>query len=81
MNFKQALFPGVKTVTPALRVRPARDRVTSARNKQSGLSFSLKINKLNNIVTSWRVNPVSGQLERRCSLSDTEDPQSRPFIA
>jgi len=80
MNFKSALF-GVKTVTPALRVRPARDRVSSARKKQSGLSFSLKINKLSKTITSWRVNPVTGQLERRCSLSDTEDPQSRSFIA
>jgi len=81
MNFKSALFPGVKTVTSGLRVRLPRDRASSARNKQTGLFFSLKINKLMQHTTNWRVSPVTGQLERRSSPSDSEDPQSRSFIA
>lgn len=81
MNFKSTLFPGVKTVTSTLRVRPPRDRVLSARKKQSNSIFSSKISELNQHITNWRVSPVTGQLERRCSFSDSEDPQSRPFVA
>lgn len=81
MNFKSTLFPGVKTVTSTLRVRPPRDRVLSARKDQSNSIFSSKISKLNQRITNWRVSPVTGQLERRCSFSDGEDPQSRPFLA
>jgi len=42
---------------------------------------STKINELNQRVTNWRVSPVTGQLEQRCTFSDTEDPQSRTFSA
>lgn len=81
MNFKSALFPGVKIVTSCLRVRLPHDRVLSTRHKQTGLFFSIKINKLIQPTTNWRVSPVTGQLERRCNPSDSEDPQSRSFIA
>lgn len=81
MNFKSTLFPDVKTVTSTLRVRQPRDRVLSARKKQSNSIFSSKISELNQRITNWRVSPVTGQLERRCSFSDSEDPQSRPFVA
>ncbi len=81
MNFKSTLFPGVKTVTSTLRVRPPRDRVLSARKKQPNSIFSSKISELNQRTTNWRVSPVTGQLERRCSFSDSEDPQSRPSAA
>lgn len=37
MNFKSTLFPGVKTMTSTLRVRPPRDRVSSARKKTAKL--------------------------------------------
>ncbi|SCC67533.1 hypothetical protein GA0061070_106816 [Kosakonia oryziphila] len=81
MNFKSTLFPGVKTVTSTLRVRTPRDRVTSARKKSLNSIFSSKISGLNKRITNWRVSPVTGQLERRCSFSDSEDPQSSSFIA
>lgn len=81
MNFKSTLFPGVKTMTSTLRVRPPRDRASSARKKQQSSIFSSKISKLNQRITNWRVSPVTGQLERRCRFSDGEDPQSRPFVA
>lgn len=81
MNFKSTLFPGAKTVASGLRVRLPCDRVLSARNKQSCLFFSLKINELIHKSISWRVSPVTGQLERSCHPADSEDPQSRPFIA
>lgn len=81
MNFKSTFFPGVKIVTSTLRVRPPRDMVASARKKTSFSIFSSKISELNKRITNWRVSPVTGQLERRCSFSDSEDPQSRPFIA
>lgn len=81
MNCKFPLFPGVKTVTSGLRVRLPHDRVQPTRSKQFCLFFSLKINRLMQHSTNWRVSPVTGQLERRCTPSDSEDPQSRPFIA
>lgn len=81
MNFKSTLLPDVKTVTSTLRVRTPHDRVASARKKTSGSIFSAKISELNKRITKWRVSPVTGQLERRSSFSESEDPQSRPFIA
>lgn len=81
MNFKARFFPGVKTVTSTLRVRAPRDRVSPARKKQSPLIFSSKISELNQRIVSWRVSPVTGQLERRCGFADAEDPQSRSSIA
>jgi len=81
MNFKMTLFPDVKALTSTLRVRPSRDRTVAARKKHSNSIFSIKINELNQRVTNWRVSPVSGQLEQRCTFSDTEDPQSRTFSA
>ena len=58
MNFKSTLFPGVKTMTSTLRVRPPRDRVSSARKKQQSSIFSSKISELNQRITNWRVSPV-----------------------
>ncbi|SFT93240.1 hypothetical protein SAMN05192562_103119 [Kosakonia arachidis] len=81
MNFKSTFFPGVKAVTSTLRVRTPHDRVVSARKKTSMSILSSKISVLKKRITNWRVSPVTGQLERRCSFSDSEDPQSRPFIA
>lgn len=52
MNFKSTLFPGVKTMTSTLRVRPPRDRVSSARKKQQSSIFSSKISELNQRITN-----------------------------
>lgn len=81
MNFKSAFFPGVKAVTSTLRVRTPHDRAAYARKKTEKSIFSSKISVLKKRTTNWRVSPVTGQLERRCRFSDSEDPQSRPFIA
>ena len=77
MNFKSTLFPGVKTMTSTLRVRPPRDRVSSARKKQQSSIFSSKISELNQRITNWRVSPVTGQLERRCRRRPTKSPLRR----
>ncbi|AVF37598.1 hypothetical protein [Rahnella sikkimica] len=77
MNFKSILNPDVKTLTSLLRVRPSRDRVLAARGKDSHSIFSYKINSMNLRVTNWRVSPVTGQLEQRCIMSESEEPQSR----
>lgn len=77
MKFKSTLFSDVKILTSTLRVRPSRDRTLAARKKDSASVFSSKINKLNHHVTTWRVSPVTGQLEQRCIVSDSEEPQSR----
>jgi len=77
MKFKFPFFADVKTLTSTLRVRPSRDRTLAARNKDSSSLFSSKINRMNHSVTTWRVSPVTGQLEQRCIVSDSEEPQSR----
>jgi hypothetical protein len=77
MKFKSTLFSDVKTLTSTLRVRPSRDRTLAARKKDALSIFSSKINRLNHHVTTWRVSPVTGQLEQRCIVSDSEDPHSR----
>lgn len=77
MKFKSTLFADVKTMTSTLRVRPSRDRMLAARKKDATSIFSSKINKINHRVTTWRVSPVTGQLEQRCIVSDSEDPHSR----
>ncbi|MBF7978919.1 MULTISPECIES: hypothetical protein [Rahnella] len=77
MNFKSILYPDVKTLTSLLRVRPSRDRVLAARGKDSHSIFSSKISNMNLRVTTWRVSPVTGQLEQRCIMADSEEPQSR----
>lgn len=77
MKFKSTLFADVKALTSTLRVRPSRDRTLAARKKDSSSIFSSKINRMNHSVTTWRVSPVTGQLEQRCIVSDSEEPQSR----
>lgn len=81
MNFKLILFPDVNSLTATLRVRLSRDRTLAARKKHSVSIFSTKINELNQRVTNWRVSPVTGQLEQRCTFSDSDDPHSRSFFA
>ncbi|WP_413531041.1 hypothetical protein [Rahnella inusitata] len=77
MKFKSTLFADVKTLTSTLRVRPSRDRTLGARKKDSPSIFSSKINRMHSSVTTWRVSPVTGRLEQRCIVSDSEEPQSR----
>ncbi|RJT33411.1 hypothetical protein D6C13_24060 [Rahnella woolbedingensis] len=77
MKFKSTLFSDVKTLTSTLRVRPSRDRTLAARKKEFASVFSSKINSMNHYVTTWQVSPVTGQLEQRCIISDSEDPHSR----
>lgn len=77
MKYKSTLFADVKALTSTLRVRPSRDRTMAACNKDSSSIFSSKINRMNNSVTTWRVSPVTGQMEQRCLISDSEEPQSR----
>jgi len=77
MNFKSILYPDVKALTSLLRVRPSRDRVLAARGRDSHSIFSSKINTMDLRVTTWRVSPVTRQLEQRCIMADSEEPQSR----
>lgn len=77
MKFKSTLFSDVKTLTSTLRVRPSRDRTLAAHKKDSPSIFSSKISRVRARITTWRVSPVTGQLEQRCIVSDSEEPQSR----
>ena len=79
MKFKSTLFSDVKTLTSTLRVRPSRDRTLAARKQDASSIFSSKINRINHRVTTWRVSPVTGQLEQCCIVSDCEDPPGRIY--
>ncbi|TNV17335.1 hypothetical protein FH968_18255 [Buttiauxella sp. B2] len=81
MKFKSTFFPDAVSFASTLRVRPSRDRTMSACKKHTSSIFSSKINKMNQRLTSWRVSPVTGQLEQRCTFSESEEPQSRPISA
>lgn len=81
MKFKSTFFPDAGPFASTLCVRWSRDRTMTASKKQSSYTFSIKIKELNQRITCLRFSPVTGQLEQRCPLSESEDPQSRPIFA
>jgi len=73
MNFKSAVMPGVRAFASTMRVKLSRERPVAARalysSSPSRTQAPLRAN--------WRVCPVTGQLQQRWSMDDSQDPQSR----
>lgn len=82
MKFKQAFFPNSQLLTSGLRVLLSSELTNGIARKNHDCSMRSAIkNHSNQQVISWRVSPTTGQLEQRCSFSDSEDPPSRLLSA
>ncbi|UWF47170.1 hypothetical protein NYP20_17640 [Pseudomonas sp. N3-W] len=75
MNFTTTVMPGVRAFASTMRVKLCRERLVSARACApfSSPSSPAKAQPRAN----WRVCPVTGQLQQRWSVDDSQDPQSR----
>lgn len=75
MNFKSTVMPGVRAFASTMRVKLCRERLatTAARAPFSGQSSPAKAQ----LRTNWRVCPMTGQLQQRWSLDDSQEPPSR----
>ncbi|BAQ74412.1 uncharacterized protein POS17_2718 [Pseudomonas sp. Os17] len=73
MHFTSSVLPGVRAFAATMRVRLCREPKVLARSPFSSCvptaSTALRAN--------WRVCPMTGQLQQRWSLDDSQDPQSR----
>jgi hypothetical protein len=74
MNFKSTVMPGVRAFASTMRVKLCRERPAMARasapfsSPSSPAKAHLRVN--------WRVCPMTGQLQQRWSLDDSQDPPS-----
>ncbi|MGF6209175.1 hypothetical protein [Pseudomonas frederiksbergensis] len=75
MNLKFTVMPGVRAFASTMRVRPCRERPLEKRviapfsSPSSPATAHLRAN--------WRVCPMTGQLQQRWSLDDSQEPPSR----
>ncbi|MGF0237668.1 hypothetical protein ACQR3P_02100 [Rhodococcus sp. IEGM1300] len=74
MNFTTTVMPGVRAFASTLRVKLCRERLASARACApfTSPSFPAKAQPR----AHWRVCPMTGQLQQRWSMDDSQDPQS-----
>jgi hypothetical protein len=75
MNFKSTVMPGVRAFSSTMRVKLCRERPGTARASApfSSPSSPAKTQRHAN----WRVCPMTGQLQQRWSLDDSQEPPSR----
>lgn len=77
MKFKSTVLPGVRAFVSTMRVKPCRERPLAAR---SGTPFSSTPSRAQaHLRTNWRVCPITGRLQQRWSVDESQDPQSRRF--
>lgn len=74
MNFTTTLMPGVRAFASTLRVKLCRERLASARACAPFASPSSPAKAQPR--AHWRVCPMTGQLQQRWSMDDSQDPQS-----
>lgn len=74
MNFTTTVMPGVRAFASTLRVKLCRERLASARACAPFTSPSSPAKAQPR--AHWRVCPMTGQLQQRWSMDDTQDPQS-----
>lgn len=75
MNFKSTVMPGVRAFASTMRVKLCRERVLAARSPFS----SPPARKQPHLRATWRVCPLSGQLQQRWSVDESQEPPSRCF--
>ncbi|MEB0045667.1 MULTISPECIES: hypothetical protein [unclassified Pseudomonas] len=75
MNFKTTVMPGVRAFASTMRVKLFRERLlTTQVNTPFGAhSSSASAHPRAN----WRVCPMTGRLQQRWSLDDSQEPPSR----
>jgi hypothetical protein len=75
MNFKSTVMPGVRAFASTMRVKLCRERLVTA---QARAPFSSQPSPAKaHPRANWRVCPMTGQLQQRWSMDDSQDPQSR----
>ncbi|ROL65600.1 hypothetical protein BLX41_24890 [Pseudomonas protegens] len=72
MHFTSSVMPGVRAFAATMRVKLCREPKALARSP-----FSSSPSVATALRANWRVCPMSGQLQQRWSLDDSQDPQSR----
>ncbi|WP_265533405.1 hypothetical protein [Pseudomonas saponiphila] len=72
MHFTSSVMPGVRAFAATMRVRLCREPKALARSP-----FSSSPTTSTALRANWRVCPLTGQLQQRWSLDDSQDPQSR----
>ena len=75
MNFNITVMPGVRAFASTMRVKSCRERVVAARANTPFSSQSSPA--MAHLRANWRVCPMTGQLQQRWSLDDSQEPPSR----
>jgi hypothetical protein len=75
MNFNTTVMPGVRAFASTMRVKPCREPTLANRTIApfSSLSSPARAHPRAN----WRVCPMTGRLQQRWSLDDSQEPPSR----
>lgn len=75
MHFKSTVMPGVRAFASTMRVRLCRDPMPGTR---PGTLYSPPtISPKAQARATWRVCPMTGQLQQRWSFDDSQEPPSR----
>lgn len=75
MNFKSTVMPGVRAFASTMRVKLCRERLDMA---QARAPFSSQSSPTRaHLRANWRVCPMTGRLQQRWSMDDSQDPPSR----
>ncbi|RBJ86001.1 hypothetical protein C3L29_002770 [Pseudomonas sp. MWU12-2534b] len=73
MHFTSSVMPGVRAFAATMRVRLCREPKALVRSPFSSVSPT----PATALRANWRVCPMTGQLQQRWSLDDSQEPQSR----
>ncbi|MGC5699110.1 hypothetical protein J4P02_02780 [Pseudomonas sp. NFXW11] len=77
MHFTTSVMPGVRAFAATMRVRLRPEPKVLARSPYAPSAPSTGTT----LRANWRVCPISGQLQQRWSLDDSQDPQCRGALA
>lgn len=75
MNFKSTVMPGVRAFASTMRVKLCRERLVTAQVRAPFSSQSSPARA--HLRANWRVCPMTGRLQQRWSMDDSQDPPSR----
>ncbi|CRL47271.1 MULTISPECIES: hypothetical protein [Pseudomonas] len=75
MNFNTIVMPGVRAFASTMRVKPCREP-TLAKRAIAPFSSPSSTSKAHPRA-NWRVCPMTGRLQQRWNLDDSQEPPSR----
>lgn len=74
MNFKSTVMHGVRAFASTMQVKLCRERLDMA---QARAPFYSASSTKAHLRANWRVCPMTGRLQQRWSMDDSQDPPSR----